>query len=334
MTRAFSSLGILGRQVHKDDPRRLVLIAALLVLLGVIFPAYLGIELTRGLRLAPGSTYGAGMSWAGLMESFNRQGFELAEGAERTEAPLLVPRVFVAELPHDWRDLNDPGQRKRVFTTVLLPLVLRANEILFERRSRLLEVMAQSRKGARISARDRAWLLALAEGYDVEATEVTDKLLIKLKGMVDIVPPSLAIAQAAIESGWGTSRFAAEGNALYGQWAEEGEGAMVPAERDAGRTYAIKSFDSLQDSVLAYMHNLNTHRAYRAFRAARAKMREKDRRIAGDALARHLGAYSERGERYIRDLNAIMSQNGLAVLDGAALRARPGKELVTTSGPV
>ena len=164
--------------------------------------------------------------------------------------------------------------------------------------------------------------------------EITAKLLKTLKTMVDIVPPSLAIAQAAIESGWGTSRFTAEGNALYGQWAEEGEGAMVPAERDAGRTYAIKSFDNLQASVLSYMHNLNTHRAYRAFRAARAVMRESGRRITGPSLAKHLGAYSERGERYIRDLSAIMTQNGLGALDAAALQPRPGKALVTTSGPV
>ena len=147
MTTAFSSLGKLGRLAQRGDPRRWVLLAALLVLLGVIFPAYLGIELTRGLRLAHGATYGAGMSWAGLMESFDRQGFDLAgeaEGEAKGEAgaPLLVPRVFVAELPHDWPDLSDPGQRKRVFTTALLPLVLRANEVLFERRGRLLGLLA------------------------------------------------------------------------------------------------------------------------------------------------------------------------------------------------
>ena len=330
MTSAFARFGLFGRLTDRGDPRRVVLVAALLVLLGGVFPAYLGIELTRGLSVAPRSTHGAGISLADLMASFSRSGFDLAE---RSAAPLMVPRVFAASLPHDWRDLRDAGERKHAFTTTLLPLVLRANEMLLERRRRLLGIAAQVAKGERVPDRDRAWIEALAARYGTEAPEITEKLLNTLKRLVDIVPPSLAIAQAAIESGWGTSRFAAEGNALYGQWAEEGEGAMVPAERDEGRTYAIKRFETLQDSVLAYMHNLNTHRAYRAFRAARADMRGHGRPITGAALTKYLKAYSARGDGYIRDLTRIIAQNDLGALDGAALRAGRGKDLVTASGP-
>ena len=328
MTDVFARLTRLGRLAERGGPRRLVLAAAVLVLLGGVFPAYLGIELTRGLRDAPGSTYGAEIAWADLMAHFARQGFDLdAEGGAPLAVLPAVPRIFIGALPHDWPALGDPGQRKRAFTTALLPLVLRANHMLLERRGRLLEIAEQGR----ISARDRAWLEALAVDYGLEPSERPERLMEKLALMVDIVPPSLALAQGAIESGWGTSRFAAEGNALYGQWAEEGEGAMVPAERAPGRTYAIKRFDTLQGSVLAYMHNLNTHRAYRAFRAARATLRESGRPISGAALAKHLGAYSERGAPYIAELIAIMEQNALGALDAAKLSSRSDRD---TPAPV
>lgn len=332
---AAARLETVRRLAHEGDPRRIVLVSALLILLAGIFPAYLGVELTREPRIAPrpapkASISSADVSSADVMENFSRKGFDLAGDLEE---PLIVPRIFISRLPYDWGDFTDAAQRKLAFTTVLLPLVLRANEVILKRRARLVELADRAETGKRISARDRLWVKTLAAYYEVETFEVTEKLLNTLGYRVDIVPPSLAIAQAAIESGWGTSRFTVKGNALYGQWAEEGGDAMVPAERDAGRTYAIQSFETLQDSILAYMHNLNTHRAYRKFRMARGEMRNAGQQISGAVLAKHLKAYSQKGGRYVRDLIAIMLHNSLGALDGAELRDRDTVNLVTTSGP-
>ena len=141
-----------------------------------------------------------------------------------------------------------------------------------------------------------------------------------LSRRVDIIPPSLAIAQAAIESGWGTSRFTTEGNALFGQWSEDKDDSMIPARRDAGRTYAIKRFSTLLGSIKAYMRNLNSHRAYRKFRAARAKSRAAGKEIAGPPLAKLLGSYSQRGPEYVRALTSIIEINQMASLDRAILK--------------
>lgn len=304
-------LAQLGYYLRREDPRRLILTGAMLVLLGGILPAYLGVELTRGLR---GTDRGAGphaSSVWGLHETFARP--DLGAGP--------VPRRYAARLPEDWAELSDTDARKDVFVGIMLPLALRANEIVLSQRSRLLGILDRLEAGKRLSSKDRAWAQALAASYGLDLPKVELKRLKTLVRRVDTIPPSLTIAQAAIESGWGSSRFAAEGNALFGQWAEEGDGAMVPANRDEGRTYAIKSFDTLQDSVLSYMRNLNSHRAYRHFRAARAAMRREGQTFSGPVLAEHLAAYSQKGKRYVRNLQAIMEHNNLAVLDGAVLES-------------
>jgi Bax protein len=301
----------LAAYLRREDPRRLILAGAMLVLMGGIFPAYLGVELTRGPR---GADSGMGPSAASvwhLQEALNRP--DLGTGS--------VPRHFAARLPADWTELSDTDARKDVFIGIMLPLALRANEIVLNQRSRLLGILDRLEAGKRLSSKDRAWAQALAASHGLDMPKVELKRLKTLVRRIDAVPPSLTIAQAAIESGWGSSRFAAEGNALFGQWAEEGDGAIVPANRDEGRTYAIKTFETLQDSVLAYMRNLNSHRAYRKFRAARAAMRRDGKPISGPALAEYLSAYSQKGERYVRNLRAIMEHNNLALLDAAALQS-------------
>ncbi len=289
---------------------RPVLVAAMLVFLGALAPIHLGIELTRGIS-TPGPR-----SVDDVLLDLGRQGFDLDAVAA---AGAQVPRVFLTALPRDWRDLAQAAERKRAFTMVVLPLVLRTNEMLFAVRGRVQALSARLGAGGKLSEKDRDWILELATHHKVEVPEVTEKVLAALERKIDIVPPSLAIAQAAIESGWGTSRYTTEGNALFGQWAEESEDSMVPSGRDAGRTYAIQSFSSLIDSVSAYMRNLNSHRAYRRFRAARAEMRSAGQAIAGPALAKHLGAYSQQGPKYIRALVSIIEKNNLDALDRAAL---------------
>ena len=135
---------------------------------------------------------------------------------------------------------------------------------------------------------------------------------------VDTVPASLALAQAAEESGWGTSRFAQEGNALFGQWTTaEGEG-LVPRRREAEASHKVRVFDELHDAVAAYLHNLNTHRAYRQFRLTRAEQRAESGRLDSVALVEDLKSYSERGEDYVASIKTIIRVNRLRQLDQAA----------------
>lgn len=291
-------------------PRALA--AAALILLGVVFPAFLGFELTRGI-LSPGPR-----SVSDVLLDFNLQGFDL-EALRRGQG--AVPRVFLPALPRDWRKLAKATERKHAFTMIVLPLILQANEILLMEKERLRTLSARIDAKETLPETDRAWIRSLAGLYKLDATEAAGKAVRALLRQVDIVPPSLAIAQAAIESGWGTSRFTTQGNALFGQWSSDDKGnIMIPAGRDAGRTYGIQRFGTLLESIQAYMRNLNSHRAYRKFRAARAKIRAAGKEVAGLPLAKLLGSYSQQGPKYVKALTSIIKKNRLASLDRAALR--------------
>jgi Bax protein len=295
----------------RAGPKYQALAIVALIFLGGIFPAYLGIELTRGI-MSPGPR-----SVGDVLMDFDLQGFDLEAVLQEQRT---VPRIYLPALPRDWRKLANTTERKRAFTMIVLPLVLYANEILLEERDRLRALAARIDAKAPLPERDRTWILALAELYKVDAPEATREAVSALRQRIDIVPPSLAIAQAAIESGWGTSRFTTEGNALFGQWSEDKDDSMIPARRDAGRTYAIKRFSTLLGSIKAYMRNLNSHRAYRKFRAARARSRAAGEEIAGLPLAKLLGSYSQQGPEYVRALTSIIEKNQFANLDRAVLR--------------
>jgi Bax protein len=149
---------------------------------------------------------------------------------------------------------------------------------------------------------------------------------------VDVVPPSLALGQAAYESGYGTSRFAREGNALFGQWTYGGKG-MQPREKRASKgDYGVAAYDWPLESVRAYMRNLNSHRAYQGLRDKRAAARSRGRAPTGDELADALTSYSERGAEYVKTLKGIMSTNELAVADNATLQDAPAILIIDVPG--
>jgi len=231
-----------------------------------------------------------------------------------------VPRLSVVSLPENLGQIRETERRKAVFFKTVLPLVLQVNEQIVEDRTRLWDLHAQKRTGAKLSGVDRLWLAAMAERYGTRRGDV-DALL----AHHDVVPPSLALAQAATESAWGTSRFVREGNAMFGEWtfADEHKG-IVPNERLTGKSHRVRAFDSLYDSVSSYVTNLNKHRAYKEFRALRAEMRAKGQTVSGMRLANALYRYSERGAAYVAELHAIISGNDLDLLDGARL-SRNGK---------
>jgi Bax protein len=238
-----------------------------------------------------------------------------------------VPRVFLADVPSDLGAVRDVKRRKSLFIRIVLPLVLAENERLYRKHLALQTVREHMRQGEALMPQTERWL---AEEYDLYGVDVGD--LDALIKRVDAVPPSLGVAQAAIESAWGTSRFARQGNALFGQWTWKDEQAgIVPRERDAGTAHRIRAFESLRDSVRAYIHTLNSHWAYAGFRDMRARMRGEGRQgfLDGVALAAELSKYSQKEQVYVEDLRRLIRVNQLHQLDRAALA---GSELYSISG--
>lgn len=244
---------------------------------------------------------------ANLFEGINyRMDVVLASG--------VVPRLFVSNLPQDLLAIRQTAQRKRIFIMTALPLILHVNERILHDRARLTLFRDRHLRNLAMSADDDSWLTAMADRYGVEKANF-DALL---EGM-DIIPPSLALAQSAVESGWGTSRFAREGNALFGQRTWRDKPGLVPLERAKGAKHRVRSFSHLLDGVKSYAHNLNSHAAYKEFRRLRAKLRKQGKALDGVQLAGTLHRYSERGAKYVKTIRTILRVNQLSMLDSVRL---------------
>lgn len=222
----------------------------------------------------------------------------------------IVPRLLVREMPGDLPALLDVERRKAIFIRIALPLILATNEAIARDRARIERLRTARDRNRPLSVEDVRWLWQIFVAYKVAPFDF-DELLRR----VDIVPPSLAIAQAAEESGWGTSRFVRHGNALFGERIYRGTKGMVPSRIAKGHRFRVRSFGQLFTAVVAYASNLNTHPAYRAFRAARSAMRAEKGRFDAPALAAGLEAYSERRQAYIATLRAIIRTNALTEFD-------------------
>lgn len=225
---------------------------------------------------------------------------------------IAIERSFIHTLPADLGSIQSVSEVKARFVEVLLPHVLEANELVMGERSKLLEISYLIEAGKRLSPADAAWLQSLAKRYRVKDADIAELLR-----RVDVIPPSLALTQAAIESGWGRSRFAVEGQALFGQWTSVAGAGIVPADRSADATHEVRKFASLGHSVRSYMRNLNSHRAYRQFRSARAEIRAAGDAPDGHSLSVHLYSYSSRGVDYVADVQSIMQFNDLRRYDHA-----------------
>ena len=159
----------------------------------------------------------------------------------------------------------------------------------------------------------KKWLEKKYKQYGVPSKDLSE-----LKVRMDIIPVSLAIAQAAKETGWGTSRFALEGNALFGQWTWSGEG-LKPKEAEENKGHKVMKFNVLQASVRAYQRNLNTHKSYESFRLARAELRDREQPLDSLILSTFLDNYAETGEKYVEVLQKIIKQNALKDFDDSKL---------------
>ncbi len=233
-----------------------------------------------------------------------------------------VPPLIVTRFPDDLDHRLDPEEKKRTFLLSLLPMVLLANQAIEAERQEIEALFARHDRTGLLTEDERKRLQEMADYYRLESDPLQDRRTrALLLHRVDILPPSLVLAQAAAESGWGTSRFAKEGNNLFGQRTYRTGNGIVPANRPAGETHEVKRFGSLFESVRSYMRNLNTHQAYREFRELRAKLRRSDHPLNGAALASGLDSYSVRNDDYIADVRTIIHSNDLARTNQAFLRA-------------
>jgi len=240
--------------------------------------------------------------------------------AEQWQAGIReIPRIELTHIPQRWQQVTQTipiSDKKNIFFRLTGSGILQSNEKILNERQRLQQAIRKD------DIDDNEWLAALAVKYKVikqETDKLDTKTLTELKKRVDIVPPSLALAQAAEESGWGTSRFAIKGNSLFGQWDFSGKGIKSKEQRAELGNYGIAAFESPQASIEAYMLNLNTHRAYQRMRQKRAVFRQQEKEPTGWDLAKTLDKYSERGIEYVKTLHAIMRFNKLNDADLAYL---------------
>ena len=207
-------------------------------------------------------------------------------------------------------DLSTDPHKQRFFDK-LLPLVTRENERLLGTRRELAELQAARARGVRLQEARLTWLRKLADDYRVEGITGTDALVEALLERVDVVPAGLALAQAANESAWGKSRFAREGNNLFGTWTYDEDNGIKPKRRATGKTHLVRSYDSLEASLRDYMQNLNSHPAYQPFRERRAAQRADRQPLSALHLAAGLTAYAENGEEYVKLIQSMIRSNKL-----------------------
>ncbi|NLO81393.1 MAG: hypothetical protein GX093_14060 [Xanthomonadaceae bacterium] len=225
-----------------------------------------------------------------------------------------VPRLAVQALPPDLAELP-VSTRKALFFSILTPLILAENERLQQERSQLQKLLARSDW----TEAERNELAALAKRYAVRGELSDPETQRQLLLRVDEIPLGLALAQAAKESGWGTSRFAREARNLFGVWTWDRSQGIVPAARPSGATHLVRVFPDLQASVRNYMHTLNTGAAYSTLRLRRAYLRSIGAPLQPLALADGLERYSERGQIYVKEVRALILGNHLDQLDGVTL---------------
>lgn len=224
-------------------------------------------------------------------------------------AAVALYRPSPEPLP-DFSQLDDATERKLAFFGFLAPLVAEQNERVRSQRERLEDVARRVRDGQRLGRSDRNWIRDLAVEYELQwpgdSREETLELLLR---RVDVVPVSLALVQAATESGWGRSRFAREANNLFGQWCYTPGCGIVPARRSESASHEVAAFESVTESVRRYINNLNTHRSYLPLRIIREALRERGERPRALTLADGLIRYSERREAYVEEIKQVIRAN-------------------------
>tara|TARA_B100000886_G_scaffold91815_1_gene60698 strand:- start:285 stop:1358 length:1074 start_codon:yes stop_codon:yes gene_type:complete len=234
---------------------------------------------------------------------------EVKYNLEDVRDTKLVKPVDIGLLPNEIKNISSTKKRKELFIKIVLPLIVKENNKIRIDRKRLFMILSKNSN----TVIEKKWLEKKYKQYGVRQNNLST-----LKIRMDEIPVSLAIAQSAKETGWGTSRFALKGNALFGQWTWSGEG-LKPKNAEKGEDHKVMKFHSLQLSVRAYLRNLNTHSSYKNLRKARTELRSRNKSLDSLILSKHLDKYAETGSEYIEVLQKIIIQNNLKDFDEARL---------------
>ena len=245
------------------------------------------------------------LSASTIKQLFEDTGYNLNDVRKKK----LVKPVALTLLPQEIKMIENSKKRKEFFIQIVLPLIIKENNNIKLDRNTLFIIINKSDN----SNSEKQWLEKKYKQYGVKSGDLST-----LKIRMDEIPVSLAIAQAAKETGWGTSRFALEGNALFGQWTWSVEG-LKPKEAKEGESHKVMKFNILQASVRAYQRNINTHSTYKDFRKARAKLRDNNKPLDSIELSKYLNKYAETGNQYVEVLQKIIKQNKLQDFDDAKL---------------
>ena len=245
------------------------------------------------------------LSASTIKQLFEDTGYNLKDVRKKK----LVKPVALTLLPQEIKMIENTKKRKDFFIQIVLPLVIKENSNIRLDRKTLFNIINKSNN----TVKEKQWLEKKYKQYGVNSRDLS---ILKIR--MDEIPVSLAIAQAAKETGWGTSRFAQEGNALFGQWTWSGEG-LKPKDAEKGKGHKVMKFNVLQASVRAYQRNLNTHSTYKEFRKARAQFRDLKKPLDSLELSKYLNKYAETGNQYVEVLQKIILQNKLKDFDDAKL---------------
>ena len=213
-----------------------------------------------------------------------------------------VKPIYFTQFPKDLDEIKDVQLKKETFIKIVLPLVVAENDKILNDRVKLKRITSKKMT----TDKEKSWLRQKLREYKVKNSNIDE-----LEKRMDIIPVSIALAQAAKESGWGTSRFALEGNAIFGQWTWTGQG-IEPLNKGKNQAHKILRFPILRASVKAYKNNLNTHKVYSAFREKRSKLRNRNKKIKGTDLTDTLDKYAQTGKEYTKILEQIIKQNDLS----------------------
>jgi len=258
------------------------------------------------------------------------QAFFLALDYDWMQLETGVPPLILENIPTDINN-STSTVKKRTFFMGLLPMILLANQEIVKEREEILQIL-QRHEARESETNDRERLEEISKRYGLRGRPIIDhRARTRLLQRVDTIPPALVLAQAANESAWGTSRFARLGNNLFGEWTFKPGTGIVPAGRPPGETYEVRKFSSLYESIRSYMNNLNRNGAYRDLREVRAGLRRTGQPVTGIDLANGLLKYSQRGEEYVQEIQAMIRHNKLSRANMASLRQPKVEALTSTS---
>ena len=264
-----------------------------------------------GLFLSPFFLSAQGFeSWKQLEIYFKKNNFDPFTITEQELNYLPI----LSSLPSDFDQLQDVKLKKKLFYLITLPIIHESNRLILKDRKMVINIEKKFLR-ADLNENEVNETVRLAVKYKLDYSTIDLKLFRDLKQRINIIPVSLALAQAIVESGWGQSRFALEGNALYGQWTTNERKGIIPEDRDEDKTHAVRKFENLQQSVQAYMHNINTHRAYYSFRVVRRIAERVQYTDPISAKVKFLAAYAEIGQEYVDKLELIIESNKLREFD-------------------